>query len=103
MFPDPGRPCGIWFCSIAMAKPQSALTPNIRLQCIFKQLLKITHRYVGRKRDYGSEAMARVFAFAGFPAEDIHLDGPRRTERTLSYACAARRGETVLFSHLDVV
>ena len=70
---------------------QTALTPEHQTaRDIFKELIEInTTDTARRQRDAAAEAMAARFRAAGFPAEDIHVLGPRPTRKTWSSACAA--------------
>jgi acetylornithine deacetylase/succinyl-diaminopimelate desuccinylase-like protein len=100
-------PLAIWFCCIAMAQPQSALSSEHQAAHeIFKQLIEIntTDTPAGNVTT-AAEAMAARFRVAGFPAEDIHLDGPLPNKKNLVVRLRGRgAGKPVLFlAHLDVV
>src|SRR5579859_4247112 len=75
--------------SAACFQQSGSLSPEHQLaHDIFKQLIEIntTDTPAGNVTT-AAEAMAERFRAAGFPAQDIHVDGPKPTRRTLSSAC----------------
>ncbi|HEX3093053.1 MAG TPA: M20/M25/M40 family metallo-hydrolase, partial [Candidatus Angelobacter sp.] len=94
-------------CGIAAAQTQSALSPEHQAaRDIFKQLIEIntTDTPTGNVTA-AAEAVAERFRAAGFPAEDIHVDGPLPNKKNLVVRLHGRRqGKPILFlAHLDVV
>ena len=94
-------------CGFALAQPQSALSPEHQAaRDIFKQLIEIntTDTPAGNVTT-AAEAMAARFRAAGFPAEDIHVDGPLPNKKNLVVRLHGRSaGKPILFiAHLDVV
>jgi len=101
--------CALAFllCGIAIAQSQSQLSPEHQAaRDIFKQLIEIntTDTPAGNVTT-AAEAMAERFRAAGFPAEDIHLDGPLPNKKNLVVRLHGRgQGKPILFlAHLDVV
>jgi acetylornithine deacetylase/succinyl-diaminopimelate desuccinylase-like protein len=97
----------ILFCGVAAAQAQTALTPEHQAaRDIFKQLIEIntTDTPAGNVTT-AAEAMAARFRAAGFPAEDIHVDGPLPNKKNLVVRLHGRgAAKPVLFlAHLDVV
>src|ERR1700704_6717017 len=95
------------FCPVSVAEPQAPLSPEHQAaHDIFKQLIEIntTDTPAGNVTT-AAEAMAARFRVAGFPAEDIHLDGPLPNKKNLVVRLRGRgAGKPVLFlAHLDVV
>src|ERR1700758_5272109 len=73
---------------------------------IFKQLIEInTTDTPAGNVTAAAEAMAARFQAAGFPAEDIHVDGPLPNKKNLVVRLRGRgQGKPILFlAHLDVV
>jgi acetylornithine deacetylase/succinyl-diaminopimelate desuccinylase-like protein len=94
-------------CGGALAQPQTALSPEHQAaRDIFKQLIEIntTDTPAGNVTT-AAEAMAERFRAAGFPTEDIHLDGPKPNKKNLVVRLHGRgAGKPILFiAHLDVV
>ncbi|HSK43778.1 MAG TPA: M20/M25/M40 family metallo-hydrolase [Candidatus Binatia bacterium] len=94
-------------CGTAFTQSQTALSPEHQFaRDIFKQLIEIntTDTPAGNVTT-AAEAMADRFRAAGFPAEDIHLDGPKPNKKNLVVRLHGRgAGKPVLFiAHLDVV
>ncbi len=94
-------------CGIALAQSQTALSPEHQAaRDIFKQLIEIntTDTPTGNVTT-AAEAMAERFRAAGFPAEDIHVDGPKPNKKNLVVRLHGRSaGKPILFiAHLDVV
>ncbi|HVG90878.1 MAG TPA: M20/M25/M40 family metallo-hydrolase, partial [Alphaproteobacteria bacterium] len=97
----------VLLCGIAIAQTQSALSPEHQAaRDIFKQLIEIntTDTPAGNVTT-AAEAMAERFRAAGFPAEDIHVDGPLPNKKNLVVRLHGRgQGKPILFlAHLDVV
>jgi acetylornithine deacetylase/succinyl-diaminopimelate desuccinylase-like protein len=72
-------------CGVSIAQNQTALSPEHQAaREIFKQLIEIntTDTPAGNVTT-AAEAMAARFQAAGFPAEDIHLDGPLPNKKNL--------------------
>jgi acetylornithine deacetylase/succinyl-diaminopimelate desuccinylase-like protein len=96
-----------WLCGIALAQSQAALSPEHQAaREIFKQLIEIntTDTPAGNVTT-AAEAMAARFRAAGFPAEDIHVDGPLPNKKNLVVRLHGRgAAKPILFiAHLDVV
>lgn len=95
------------FCGVAVAQPQAALSPEHQAaRDIFKQLIEInTTDTPAGNVTAAAEAMAARFRAAGFPAEDIHVDGPLPNKKNLVVRLHGRgTGKPILFiAHLDVV
>ncbi len=94
-------------CGVTLAQPQTALSPEHQAaRDIFKQLIEIntTDTPAGNVTT-AAEAMAARFRAAGFPAEDIHVDGPLPNKKNLVVRLHGRgAGKPTLFiAHLDVV
>ncbi|MGZ4858745.1 MAG: M20/M25/M40 family metallo-hydrolase [Candidatus Angelobacter sp.] len=94
-------------CGIAVAQPQATLSPEHQAaRDIFKQLIEIntTDTPAGNVTT-AAEAMAVRFRAAGFPSEDIHVDGPLPNKKNLVVRLHGRgSGKPILFlAHLDVV
>jgi acetylornithine deacetylase/succinyl-diaminopimelate desuccinylase-like protein len=94
-------------CGGGLAQPQTALSPEHQAaRDIFKQLIEIntTDTPAGNVTT-AAEAMAERFRAAGFPTEDIHLDGPKPNKKNLVVRLHGRgTGKPILFiAHLDVV
>jgi acetylornithine deacetylase/succinyl-diaminopimelate desuccinylase-like protein len=94
-------------CGVALAQSQTALSPEHQAaRDIFKQLIEIntTDTPAGNVTT-AAEAMAERFRAAGFPAEDIHVDGPKPNKKNLVVRMHGRSsGKPILFiAHLDVV
>jgi len=94
-------------CGGGLAQPQTALSPEHQAaRDIFKQLIEIntTDTSAGNVTA-AAEAMAARFRAAGFPAEDIHVDGPLPNKKNLVVRLHGRgAGKPILFiAHLDVV
>ncbi len=94
-------------CGVTLAQTQPALSPEHQsARDIFKQLIEIntTDTPAGNVTT-AAEAMAARFRAAGFPAEDIHVDGPLPNKRNLVVRLHGRgAGKPILFiAHLDVV
>lgn len=94
-------------CGVTFAQPQTALSPEHQAaRDIFKQLIEIntTDTPAGNVTT-AAEAMAERFRAAGFPAEDIHVDGPKPNKKNLVVRMHGRGpGKPILFiAHLDVV
>lgn len=95
------------FCGLAAAQPQAALSPEHQTaRDIFKQLIEIntTDTPAGNVTT-AAEAMAARFRAAGFPAEDIHVDGPLPNKKNLVVRLHGHgAAKPILFiAHLDVV
>jgi acetylornithine deacetylase/succinyl-diaminopimelate desuccinylase-like protein len=91
----------------AFAQSQTALSPEHQAaRDIFKQLIEIntTDTPAGNVTT-AAEAMAERFRSAGFPAQDIHVDGPKPNKKNLVVRLRGRgAGNPILFiAHLDVV
>src|ERR1041385_392003 len=91
----------------ACQQPQSNLAPEHQVaRDIFKQLIEIntTDTPAGNVTT-AAEAMAARFRAAGFPSEDIHVDGPLPHKKNLVVRLHGRgTGKPILFiAHLDVV
>ena len=94
-------------CGVTLAQTQTALSPEHQAaRDIFKQLIEIntTDTPAGNVTT-AAEAMAARFRAAGFPAEDIHVDGPLPNKKNLVVRLHGRgAGKPILFiAHLDVV
>jgi acetylornithine deacetylase/succinyl-diaminopimelate desuccinylase-like protein len=94
-------------CGVSFAQTQTALSPEHQAaRDIFKQLIEIntTDTPAGNVTT-AAEAMAERFRAAGFPAEDIHVDGPKPNKKNLVVRLHGRgAGKPILFiAHLDVV
>lgn len=94
-------------CGVSFAQAQTALSPEHQAaRDIFKQLIEIntTDTPAGNVTT-AAEAMAERFRAAGFPAEDIHVDGPKPNKKNLVVRLHGRdTGKPILFiAHLDVV
>lgn len=94
-------------CGISLAQSQTALSPEHQFaRDIFKQLIEIntTDTPAGNVTT-AAEAMAERFRAAGFPADDIHVDGPKPNKKNLVVRLHGRgAGKPILFiAHLDVV
>jgi len=91
----------------ALAQTQTALSPEHQAaRDIFKQLIEInTTDTPAGNVTAAAEAMAERFRAAGFPAEDIHVDGPLPNKKNLVVRIHGRgQGKPILFlAHLDVV
>ena len=92
-------------CGGGLAQPQTALSPEHQAaRDIFKQLIEIntTDTPAGNVTT-AAEAMAERFRAAGFPTEDIHLDGPKPNKKNLVVRLHGRgTGKPILFiAHLD--
>ena len=101
-------PCAaalLWGGSFAQA--QTTLSPEHQAaRDIFKQLIEInTTDTPAGNVTVAAEAMAQRFRAAGFPAEDIHVDGPKPNKKNLVVRLHGRgSGKPILFiAHLDVV
>ena len=72
-------------CGAAFAQSQAALSPEHQAaRDIFKQLIEInTTDTPSGNVTAAAEAMAERFRTAGFPAEDIHVDGPKPNKKNL--------------------
>src|SRR5690349_24984555 len=101
----------ILLCIVAalprISAQQAVLTPEHQAaRDIFKQLIEIntTDTPAGNVTS-AAEAMAARFRDAGFPAEDIHVDGPLPNKKNLVVRLRGRgQGKPILFlAHLDVV
>jgi acetylornithine deacetylase/succinyl-diaminopimelate desuccinylase-like protein len=94
-------------CGAAFAQSQAALSPEHQAaRDIFKQLIEInTTDTPAGNVTAAAEAMAERFRTAGFPAEDIHVDGPKPNKKNLVVRLHGRgAGKPILFiAHLDVV
>jgi acetylornithine deacetylase/succinyl-diaminopimelate desuccinylase-like protein len=95
------------FCGVSLAQPQTTLSPEHQAaHDIFKQLIEIntTDTPAGNVTT-AAEAMAVRFRAAGFPSEDIHVDGPQPNKKNLVVRLHGRgSGKPILFlAHLDVV
>jgi acetylornithine deacetylase/succinyl-diaminopimelate desuccinylase-like protein len=94
-------------CSAAPVQSQTALSAEHQAaRDIFKQLIEIntTDTPAGNVTT-AAEAMAARFRAAGFPAEDIHVDGPKPNKKNMVVRLHGRgAGKPILFvGHLDVV
>jgi acetylornithine deacetylase/succinyl-diaminopimelate desuccinylase-like protein len=94
-------------CSAALVQSQTAISAEHQAaRDIFKQLIEIntTDTPAGNVTT-AAEAMAARFRAAGFPAEDIHVDGPKPNKKNLVVRLHGRgTGKPILFiGHLDVV
>jgi acetylornithine deacetylase/succinyl-diaminopimelate desuccinylase-like protein len=94
-------------CGVSMAQPQTTLSPEHQAaHDIFKQLIEMntTDTPAGNVTT-AAEAMAAHFRAAGFPSEDIHVDGPLPNKKNLVARLHGRGlGKPILFlAHLDVV
>lgn len=94
-------------CGVPFAQAQTALSPDHQAaRDIFKQLIEIntTDTPAGNVTT-AAEAMAARFRTAGFPAEDIHVDGPKPNKKNLVVRMHGHgTGKPILFiAHLDVV
>jgi acetylornithine deacetylase/succinyl-diaminopimelate desuccinylase-like protein len=92
---------------VSIAQSQTALSPEHQAaREIFKQLIEIntTDTPAGNVTT-AAEAMAARFQAAGFPAEDIHVDGPLPNKKNLVVRLHGRgTAKPILFlAHLDVV
>ncbi|HEX3155057.1 MAG TPA: M20/M25/M40 family metallo-hydrolase [Candidatus Angelobacter sp.] len=92
---------------VSIAQSQTALSPEHQAaREIFKQLIEIntTDTPAGNVTT-AAEAMAERFRAAGFPAEDIHVDGPLPNKKNLVVRLHGRgTAKPILFlAHLDVV
>ena len=101
-------PCAVaLFCGVSLAQPQTTLSPEHQAaRDIFKQLIEInTTDTPAGNATTAAEAMAERFRAAGFPAEDIHVDGPKPNKKNLVVRLHGRgAGKPILFiAHLDVV
>ena len=97
----------VLLCGVILAQSQTALSPEHQFaRDIFKQLIEIntTDTPAGNVTT-AAEAMADRFRAAGFPAEDIHIDGPKPNKKNLVVRLHGRgAGKPILFiAHLDVV
>jgi acetylornithine deacetylase/succinyl-diaminopimelate desuccinylase-like protein len=94
-------------CGGGLAQPQTALSPEHQAaRDIFKQLIEInTTDTPAGNVTAAAEAMAARFRAAGFPVEDIHVDGPLPNKKNLVVRLHGRgAGKPILFiAHLDVV
>jgi acetylornithine deacetylase/succinyl-diaminopimelate desuccinylase-like protein len=94
-------------CGAAFAQSQAVLSPEHQAaRDIFKQLIEInTTDTPAGNVTAAAEAMAERFRTAGFPAEDIHVDGPKPNKKNLVVRLHGRgAGKPILFiAHLDVV
>lgn len=94
-------------CGVALAQSQTALSPEHQFaRDIFKQLIEInTTDTPAGNVTAAAEAMAERFRAAGFPADDIHVDGPKPNKKNLVVRLHGRgAGKPILFiAHLDVV
>jgi acetylornithine deacetylase/succinyl-diaminopimelate desuccinylase-like protein len=94
-------------CGVAFAQSQAALSPEHQFaRDIFKQLIEInTTDTPAGNVTAAAEAMAERFRVAGFPAEDIHVDGPKPNKKNLVVRLHGRgTAKPILFiAHLDVV
>jgi acetylornithine deacetylase/succinyl-diaminopimelate desuccinylase-like protein len=101
-------PCAaaLW-CGVSFAQAQTTLSPEHQAaRDIFKQLIEInTTDTPAGNVTVAAEAMAQRFRAAGFPAEDIHVDGPKPNKKNLVVRLHGRgSGKPILFiAHLDVV
>ncbi|HEY1526923.1 MAG TPA: M20/M25/M40 family metallo-hydrolase [Candidatus Angelobacter sp.] len=95
------------FSAAVLAQPQTALTPEHQAaRDIFKQLIEInTTDTPAGNVTAAAEAMAARFRAAGFPPEDIHVDGPLPNKKNLVVRLHGRgMAKPILFlAHLDVV
>ena len=94
-------------CGVLFAQTQTALSPEHQAaRDIFKQLIEIntTDTPAGNVTT-AAETMAERVRAAGFPAEDIHVDGPKPNKKNLVVRLHGRgAGKPILFiAHLDVV
>ena len=94
-------------CGVSFAQTQTTLSPEHQAaHDIFKQLIEIntTDTPAGNVTT-AAEAMAERFRAAGFPAEDIHVDGPKPNKKNIVVRLHGRgAGKPILFiAHLDVV
>ena len=94
-------------CGGSFAQAQTTLSPEHQAaRDIFKQLIEInTTDTPAGNVTAAAEAMAQRFRAAGFPPEDIHLDGPKPNKKNLVVRLHGRgSGKPILFiAHLDVV
>ena len=94
-------------CGGSFAQAQTTLSPEHQAaRDIFKQLIEInTTDTPAGNVTVAAEAMAQRFRAAGFPAEDIHVDGPKPNKKNLVVRLHGRgSGKPILFiAHLDVV
>jgi acetylornithine deacetylase/succinyl-diaminopimelate desuccinylase-like protein len=94
-------------CGVSFAQTQTALSPEHQAaRDIFKQLIEInTTDTPAGNVTAAAEAMAERVRAAGFPAEDIHVDGPKPNKKNLVVRLHGRgAGKAILFiAHLDVV
>jgi len=94
-------------CGVSFAQAQTTLSPEHQAaRDIFKQLIEInTTDTPAGNVTAAAEAMAERFRAAGFPAEDIHVDGPKPNKKNLVVRLHGRgAGKPILFiAHLDVV
>jgi len=94
-------------CGGSFARAQTTLSPEHQAaRDIFKQLIEInTTDTPAGNVTVAAEAMAQRFRAAGFPAEDIHVDGPKPNKKNLVVRLHGRgSGKPILFiAHLDVV
>jgi acetylornithine deacetylase/succinyl-diaminopimelate desuccinylase-like protein len=94
-------------CGVSFAQTQTTLSPEHQAaRDIFKQLIEIntTDTPAGNVTT-AAEAMAERFRAAGFPAEDIHVDGPKPNKKNIVVRLHGRgTSKPILFvAHLDVV
>jgi acetylornithine deacetylase/succinyl-diaminopimelate desuccinylase-like protein len=99
--------CSLAIATTALGQPQTPLTPEHQAaHDIFKQLIEIntTDTPAGNVTT-AAEAMAARFRAAGFPAEDIHVDGPLPNKKNLVVRLRGNgSAKPILFlAHLDVV
>jgi acetylornithine deacetylase/succinyl-diaminopimelate desuccinylase-like protein len=94
-------------CGGSFAQAQTTLSPEHQAaRDIFKQLIEInTTDTPAGNVTVAAEAMAQRFRAAGFPAEDIQVDGPKPNKKNLVVRLHGRgSGKPILFiAHLDVV
>jgi acetylornithine deacetylase/succinyl-diaminopimelate desuccinylase-like protein len=100
-------PCAAALLCVSFAQAQTTLSPEHQAaRDIFKQLIEInTTDTPAGNVTAAAEAMAERFRAAGFPAEDIHVDGPKPNKKNLVVRLHGRgAGKPILFiAHLDVV
>jgi acetylornithine deacetylase/succinyl-diaminopimelate desuccinylase-like protein len=101
-------PCAVvLLCGVSFAQAQTTLSPEHQAaRDIFKQLIEInTTDTPAGNVTAAAEAMAERFRAAGFPADDIHVDGPKPNKKNLVVRLHGRgAGKPILFiAHLDVV
>ena len=92
-------------CFLPLAGAQSLDPTNQMARDIFKQLIEInTTDSVGNVTT-AAEAMAQRLRTAGFPQNDLHVDGPNERKKNLvvRFRGTGKRKPILFIGHLDVV